>query len=59
MKKKMTQDQRLDYLVEKFKNRFLFNMKILKTPKDTEGKTTHSSVAYEYPYAAKDGRCGY
>jgi len=37
MKKKMTQDQRLDYLVEKFKTDSVQYID-LKTPKDTEGK---------------------
>jgi O-acetyl-ADP-ribose deacetylase (regulator of RNase III) len=37
MKKKMTQDQRLDYLVEKFKTDSV-QYEDLKTPKDTEGK---------------------
>ena len=34
---KMTQSQRLDYLVEKFKTDSV-QYKDLKTPKDTEGK---------------------
>ena len=34
---KMTQDQRLDYLVEKFKTDSV-QYEDLKTPKDTEGK---------------------
>ena len=58
----MTQNERLDYLVEAFKADS-GEYRNLRTPKDTEGKRrilrslmNHSALAHEHPHARRDGR---
>ena len=62
MNKEMTQNGRLDFLVEEFKADSV-QYKDLQTPEDTEGKRrilrslmkSYPEVTYEHPNASKDG----
>lgn len=57
MNEKMTQEQRLDTLVEAFKADSV-QYKDMQTPADTEGKKANPPFPDEHSYAEKAGRFG-